>query len=322
MNVVSIIIPCYNNEAFLKESIASALNQTYKHVEVIVVDDGSTDRSLDIIRSFGDKIRWETQTNQGAPIARNQGIELATGEYIKFLDADDILFPDCIERQLSQALQIPVRKKAVVYGDTERINRQGRHLPSHILRPKRIDEDPIAHILSQCPLTSCPLHKREYLMEVNGFDPAIPRGQEHDLHLRLVLAGVAFMYHAGYVYQYREYSDERRISNNRFSKKGVMIPYQVLQRHQQLIEEQTGAELTSSVRRILAQRFWAFGRSILREGFSTEADQYFAAARQLNTQNCITGRFPYHTLVNLFGPQKAESLMQRLKKIFKQPSAW
>ncbi|NEO92714.1 MAG: glycosyltransferase family 2 protein, partial [Moorea sp. SIO3G5] len=86
--LISIIIPCYNNQAFIKQAIESALNQTYPYTEIIVIDDGSTDGSLEIIRSFENSIKWETGSNQGAPAARNRGLELAKGEYIKFLDAD------------------------------------------------------------------------------------------------------------------------------------------------------------------------------------------------------------------------------------------
>ena len=103
--LVSIIIPCYNSQAFLKDAIASAVNQSYSHVEIIVIDDGSTDGSLEIIKSFGEQVRWETGKNQGAPLARNRGIELARGEYIKFLDADDVLLPDCLKTQLTQIQQ-------------------------------------------------------------------------------------------------------------------------------------------------------------------------------------------------------------------------
>jgi glycosyltransferase involved in cell wall biosynthesis len=91
--LVSIIIPCYNSERFIEEAINSAINQTYKNIEVIVINDCSTDKSLDIITSFSSKIHIENfLVNQGVQRARNRGIELAKGEYIKFLDSDDVLF--------------------------------------------------------------------------------------------------------------------------------------------------------------------------------------------------------------------------------------
>lgn len=319
--LVSIVIPCHNNEAFLKESIASAFNQSYGNVEVIVIDDGSTDNSQGILHTCGDKIRWETQLNQGAPVARNRGIELANGEYIKFLDADDVLLPDCLERQILHTLALADDHKAIVYGDALRMDRAGQPLPSYPLHPRQLNQDPIAHILAQCPLTSSPLHRRDYLLEIGGFDPSLPRSQEHDLHLRLVLASVEFVHYPGAVYQYREYQDSDRISNRAYSKKGAMLHYDTLQKHQQLIEVQTGKPLAPEVRKLLAKRLWAYGRGILREGCVTEAQQYFATARQLDAKHCITGKVPYPTLVTLFGSRWAESLMRQARRLLPPATA-
>ena len=92
--LTSVVIPCYNAEGYVGEAIESALNQTYRPVEVIVIDDGSTDGSLDVIRSFGDRIRYESGPNRGPSAARNRGVQLARGELIQFLDADDVLHPE------------------------------------------------------------------------------------------------------------------------------------------------------------------------------------------------------------------------------------
>ena len=99
-SLVSIIIPCYNSEKYVTETIQSALDQTYANCEIIVIDDGSTDGSLEVIKSFGDKIHWETGPNKGGCAARNQGLSLAKGNYIQFLDADDLLESRKIELQM------------------------------------------------------------------------------------------------------------------------------------------------------------------------------------------------------------------------------
>jgi glycosyltransferase involved in cell wall biosynthesis len=317
LDSVSIIIPCYNSQTFLKEAIESALNQTYPHVETIVIDDGSKDGSLDIIRSFGDRIQWETGLNQGAPKARNQGIALARGKYIKFFDADDILLPDCIERQIAQTRELAVDRRAIVYGDAIRIDRSGNSLPSYPFQPRQPTEDAIAYILANCPLTSCPLHLKAYLEAIGGFDPSLTRGQEHDLHLRLVLSGVEFVYHHDPVYQYREHNDPERISNHAHTKKSAMAHYEAIEKHIKLIEQHTGRSLTPQVSDIFSQRLWRYGRGVLREGATTEANIYFNAARQLNPNTCIVGPAPYPILVRLFGPLRAEALFLQLKGLLK-----
>ena len=99
--LVSILIPCYNAERWVARAIESALGQTWPNKEVIVVDDGSTDDSLKVIRSFDGQIRWETGANRGGNAARNRLLELARGDWVQYLDADDYLRSTKLERQLS-----------------------------------------------------------------------------------------------------------------------------------------------------------------------------------------------------------------------------
>jgi glycosyltransferase involved in cell wall biosynthesis len=313
--LVSVVIPCYNNERFLKDAIASALAQTYSSTEVIVIDDGSNDGSLEILRSFGDRIYWETQPNQGAPTARNRGLKRANGTYIKFLDADDILLPDCIERQIQQSQSIAGDRKAIVYGEALWVDQHRQPIPSYPLRPRQVDEDWIAHILTACPLTSCPLHKRDYLLEINGFDPTLRRGQEHDLHLRLVLAGVEFIHYPDVVYEYRNYETGERISHQSFANQGALVPYTILQNQQALIEARIGHSLPDAIRRAIAQRYWQFGRGLLREGYATAAKQYFQAAKALDPKHCVVGNAPYPSLVQWLGPYPAEAILTTLKRL-------
>ncbi len=99
--LVSIIVNNYNYGRFLKEAINSAIDQTYRHTEVIVVDDGSTDDSREVMQEFGDKIVSVFQNNQGQASAFNSGFEASKGEIITFLDADDILFPNAVEKMVA-----------------------------------------------------------------------------------------------------------------------------------------------------------------------------------------------------------------------------
>jgi glycosyltransferase involved in cell wall biosynthesis len=116
--LVSVVIPCYNAERFLAETLESALGQTYSNIEILVVDDGSTDSSIGIIRSYGDRIKAEFGPNRGASVARNVGTVLANGEFIQYLDADDLLMPDAIERRIAALRK---SKADVAYSDWERL---------------------------------------------------------------------------------------------------------------------------------------------------------------------------------------------------------
>ena len=97
---VSVVVPCFNGATFLEDTLNSALNQTHRPQEIIVVDDGSTDESANIAESFGHPVQVLRQENQGESVARNRGIDEAKGEWIAFLDADDFWTPEKLERQL------------------------------------------------------------------------------------------------------------------------------------------------------------------------------------------------------------------------------
>ncbi len=111
--LVSILIPAYNVEEWIADTLRSALAQTWEHKEIIVVDDGSTDRTLAVARQFeSDSVRVVSQPNQGAAAARNTALSLSKGDYIQWLDADDLLAPDKIARQM-EALD-PSRGKRIL----------------------------------------------------------------------------------------------------------------------------------------------------------------------------------------------------------------
>src|SRR5690349_18640783 len=116
--LVSIVIPCHNAERFLAETLDSALLQTYPQIEVVVVDDGSTDDTPELIRSYGGRLIAEFGPNRGASAARNRGTSLARGEFIQYLDADDLLPPDAIEKRVTGMLETGAD---VAYSDWERL---------------------------------------------------------------------------------------------------------------------------------------------------------------------------------------------------------
>ena len=113
---VSVVIPCYNGASFLRETIDSVLNQTHPALEVIVVDDGSTDDSAAIAASYGPPVRVIRQKNQGQSAARNRGMDEAQGEWVGLLDADDRWVPNKLERQFD-ALRDAPEDTACIYSD-------------------------------------------------------------------------------------------------------------------------------------------------------------------------------------------------------------
>lgn len=112
--LVSILIPAYNAEKWLADTLRSAVAQTWRPNEIIVVDDGSTDQTLEIAMQFASHgVRVVTQENQSASAARNKALSLSHGDYIQWLDADDLLSPDKIERQMAVLVQCPSKRTLV-----------------------------------------------------------------------------------------------------------------------------------------------------------------------------------------------------------------
>jgi hypothetical protein len=290
--LVSIVIPCFNAEDCVGRAIESALAQTYPNVEVIVIDDGSTDGSLAVIRSFGDRVRWETGPNRGGCAARNRGIELARGEMIQFLDADDTLHPNKLEVQVPAALQF---RPNVVYCDVERIGLNGA---KEVVAVDSTGVDSLELTLFNDILTPGPLHWKSLLEGVGGFCVGLPCGQEWDLHVRLACHGVDF--HRLPVALCTYYKQPGSVSAIVFrcTQTCIMATREI---YVQLRED--GA-LTDRRAEMLATRMAMCGAAMLKYGERGMAAECFAWARQAHSTGGITkvyGHWTVRAAHRLFG---------------------
>lgn len=134
MNLVSIIIPTYNNANTICRAVDSCINQTYQNIEIIVIDDGSMDNTKEILSKYNEdnRFRYIYQENQERSVARNHGLDIAKGKYIQFLDSDDELYPTKIEKQVSFLDANP--EYFLVYCGVEYKNELGQ--TTHTLEPK------------------------------------------------------------------------------------------------------------------------------------------------------------------------------------------
>lgn len=122
---VSIIIPAYNAEKYIKQCVDSCLSQTYTNFEIIAIDDGSTDSTVKILQEYGATIKVVNKKNSGTASALNVGIKQSNGEWIKWISADDVLLNDSIEILMNTAEQIPDAKNCIFYTDYFYINEHG-----------------------------------------------------------------------------------------------------------------------------------------------------------------------------------------------------
>jgi hypothetical protein len=125
-DLVSIIIPVYNSEKFLKQSLESAVHQTYKNIEIICINDGSSDNSLKILNQFSDRITVISQENLGLALAVNSGISKMKGRWLKWLSPDDVLYQNAVEILVEQAKKLP--ENTILYSNWEIIDENDKKL--------------------------------------------------------------------------------------------------------------------------------------------------------------------------------------------------
>jgi glycosyltransferase involved in cell wall biosynthesis len=172
MPLVSVIIPVYNADRTLLETVDSVQNQTLTNIEIIIINDGSTDRTLDIIQNISDaRVKVFSYKNGGLPTARNRGIAQATGEFISFIDADDLWTPDKLARQLAALEAHP--EAAVAYSWTQTIDEQGHWL--HQYHSVFLEGDVYPEILVNNFVSngSNVLVRKEAILSVGEFDSTL-----------------------------------------------------------------------------------------------------------------------------------------------------
>ena len=203
MTTVSVVVPTYNEAGVLHRSIDSVLDQTYDDLELLVVDDGSTDTTASVVRSYDDdRITYLPHgTNSGASAARNTGIEAATGEYVAFLDADDEWHPRKLEHQVATLSNRPASWVAVYCG-VELVTDDDERLLDSVLprRFTRIDETEgaeggeslVKDVLLDRLHTSAGstlLVRREVVEAIDGFDESFDRFQDSEFLIRVLRQG-------------------------------------------------------------------------------------------------------------------------------------
>ncbi len=189
--LVSVIIPVYNGERYLAEAIDSVLAQTHRPVEIIVVDDGSTDGTVAVLEPYKDKIRYVYQENQDTPTARNNGLSLAQGQFVLFLDADDYLaLPTMIEEMLAIVEANP--DIDVIHSGWHVVDEQRRILQTRRpwLEMPRLDTEAW---FKWFPLRlNSMLFRRIPILQISGFNPILKNWEDADFVLRLSLTGCRF----------------------------------------------------------------------------------------------------------------------------------
>ena len=199
---VTVIIATYNNAHYILEAIASIFNQTYTSYEVIVIDDGSNDHTRQVLEPYLDKIRYVYQENKGVSHARNLGLEMARGEFISFLDADDFFLPDKLAKQVAIFDSRP--SLGIVHSGWRLVNQKGDKISDIELWHGSPELDLETWVVWK-PVTISMMFRKSWIKSAGGFDTRWHHGEDIDLVLRLSINGCEAVWLPKVTYCYRQH---------------------------------------------------------------------------------------------------------------------
>ena len=225
--LVSVVIPCYNSNRYLAEAIESALLQSYSRIEIVVVDDGSTDETARIARSY--PVHYIYQANRGMSAARNTGVRHCQGEYVLFLDHDDRLLPRAVETGVKLLEEHPECAHAV--GEHRYIGADGRAIGYSNKRAAGRDHYLmlLEHNFIETPCSA--LHRRSGLESTGGFDENLKGAEDHEFYLRTARQST-WVAHEAPVAEYRLHES----STSRNAERMLEVSYRVLEMELPFVE--------------------------------------------------------------------------------------
>jgi glycosyltransferase involved in cell wall biosynthesis len=307
---VSVIVPCWNAADFIAETLESVLAQTHPPAEIIVVDDGSTDGSADVVARFGDRVRLVTGPHAGVNVARNRGFAASTGDHVMFLDADDVLSPGVLAG-LAAALEDAAT--AVAACDWRRLLFvDGAWSPA----PRDVDARPRggdalrAWLRGSFYVPPCAvLWPRAVLDAVGPWDEALVINTDGDMMMRALLAGIPLVFAKGGEALYRRHGGTGRRSVSMGQSE------QDLRSRMRVIEKVEAALASSGRLAAYAVDVGCHYHQLARWNFAgcpalaTECDR---RARRIAGGRAVCGSWPHRLLCHALGLPRKERLAAAL----------
>jgi len=257
---VSVIIPVFNGGKFIGQAIDSVLKQTFRDLEIVVVDDGSTDETPSVVAQFSDRILYLRQENQGVSVARNTGIEAARGDYLAFLDADDVWLPHKLQRQV-ECLNKQSNVSAVGCGhyvaDRE-LNVLEEKIPLHSQSPL---DDLLLFRSNHGLCSSTLLVKKNVIYRVGNFDPSLSTSADWDLAIR-----IAHRYEVAFVAEalvyYRQHDANMHQNVGRMERDMRVVLGKAFAIPDQQGSSSLRRRAYSNLYRVLAGSYWHSGEAL------------------------------------------------------------
>ncbi|MBU2955621.1 glycosyltransferase [Marinobacter sp. F3R08] len=272
MTTVSVVTPTYNRARFLPDAIESVLAQTHSDFELIVWDDGSDDDTREVLEPYlaDSRVRYFYQENQGQSYARNHALEHASGDYIAFLDSDDLWAPDKLEKQLAFLLANP--EVDIVHGDEAMIDEDGK--VTSLANMRRYSGRITRYLLADNSVSiATVLVRRRCFVEMGGFDTSVGVADDYELWLRFS-ARYLFHYEPGIVASYRVMSEQISSDKRRRFAANENIICKFLERYGDVLS--------------IRDRRWGLARFFCRKA------RYFASVGEWSVASSAIARAMWH----------------------------
>lgn len=225
--LVSIVTPSFNQGEFIRETIESVLNQTYKNIEYRVIDGGSTDQTLEILKSYGDRFPWVSEPDRGQTNAINKGLALSHGEILAYLNSDDVLEPDAVEKVVKFFLTHPGID--LVYGKAYYIDKTG-----NITGLYNTKDYSFARLMSDnCICQPAAFWRKEIAERCGPFDESINFGMDYEYWMRMDRAGGKLFHIPDILARSRLYAETKTLSSR---EKIYLEIFDISERHSEFID--------------------------------------------------------------------------------------
>ncbi len=274
-SLVSVIIPTFNRAAMVEAAVESVLAQAYRPLEVLVVDDGSTDDTRRRLARFGDEIRTLTQPNRGCAAARNRGAAESRGEYVAFLDSDDRFLPDKLERQVAALQRHP--EADFCYGPFQVYYDHRPQLRVLSAPPAGADFERLRAEYFLNPTLSCTalMIRRRVFDELGGFDESLRLNEDGEFTQRLVIERTGVWSGDEPLTLCHQASHNKTLDRVAHARAVLRNARRIMERYPAYRQQ-----LGERVGDYLAHRYFVLGKALLEEGRAGGARDCFDAARR------------------------------------------
>lgn len=316
--LVSVVVPCYNGARYVRLAVGSALAQNYPNIEVIVVDDGSTDDSVELLRrTFGDRVKLISISNSGPSAARNVGLKAAGGDYIQFLDADNMITREKVARSMAcfrdrpgtdlvfTAIHEPRR-----HDFTDESDFSAEELQATLDKMRWRTYDLVLPGTGMLALeTSQPVFRRAALVECGGWDEDLTVMEDTELVCRMAMRGAVIepVEYVGVLY--RDHPGERVTRRMRFDNADYFRTVLKMIELTRATGRMSGAIENFSLKYLV----WIAALECVRHGSRAEAERYLAVAAEIRPS--LTGPWVFRWAARVLGPVPALSVVGALVNV-------